>query len=1634
MLDTKMTTVNICDAKMLIYPLLYALYYLQVLCTCCDFNVIPLVNFWIEENIEKGTFIGQLSSLSSSSSASVASLSPIDSIKFASTSSTCAYTSLAQQPISNYFHIDSNDGGIYALRRVDREALCSEDYVLERIRRHISDKTPKSGNLSHNNNNTSSIDENSNKVQHTVLSNNNQTNQESHTTVTVTTNATRHYRNVNHAVDISQTPATTATTASVCQIKFQVLISDTTGIKSKSNMLQNVQITISDLNDNIPQFNVQNFSLKIPESSPIDAEFRLPQANDMDTGVNGISEYRLVPCIHADVGDEIPSSYLLRMCHKQEMNLVQKYSETSVFIDLDSNKNIKRSSSSEYTEESLSRNYAGDYFMLKTNLRSDGKLQPILKQIRLLDREQVAWLYLCLVAVDGGGQQGFTCGYIEIIDANDNVPQWIDLPYRVSVSECEPDKQNIYAANINNNNHMFQSQIPSLRHLYTLKAKDSDSGIYGQITYRLAPSTMTGHKRLQHNQPKVMIKEDKLYLLSKLDYEQLTKFVVYVEAVDGGGLVNFTDVEVTVEDCNDHAPTIMLIPVRSSSRTTTTTTTTTTNINNKTYGISKTNIHSMLSFPVLPTSNMDLWMEEENYDQIKLATIMSFDRDKKDNGRVTCYLDKSGQFLDSFDYSQIFELLSNQPTINAISSSSISSTPTVTTDEDLSSSMKQTDIYGNITLTNKPSIFSLYKKSGIKVDREESQKLLFDIVCTDNGEVNPQITRRTVHVFIGDINDNPPQILTTNDLLSHAASSRDKEAVERPFISQVFSVPENEPFGTYVGTVMAKDIDEGINSKLLYSFISTSLVDNSVSESDSKDVFEIDRLTGRITTRVPLDRETQSSYVLNVQVMDSGEPPLSSTCYIQINVADVNDMPPIFETSDPSGRIVFQVTESVGNRRVHGRLVGRLKAYDNDLGSNQTIRFAFVNGSLFPNQLPVTYRISLDGHIYADGIMDREAYKEHQFTVIAVDGASTHHQLTSTAVVLVTLLDINDNPPQFIYPPSTTSNKIPSDLINITVDTSPGTILYSVRVTDLDEPQNTKITFALHSARFLSDYFTLKQNDVHISETDGYTEVNADLILVNSLTQLLPTYKVKHTRTGDSVNKKLTGEAAALPLTKAADVQQHPYPTEYFLYIIVKDSDKDSGFTSTARLRIHVYTESTSLYPLYSSSSSITSSRHRSNVSSAASELLQAKNFEMYKQQHSDGAVYSVDKFNTYGAELKDTGQLYQNKLVSHNNNNNNSNSNNMTVLLIVSIIIICIFIGVFCSVAIFYIRGNVANCQEVNRPRSSEIYTTTQPSCTDNWSVGELSEPCKTPSSWETLNCKDMTVTLSKVDENTLNNKSKTYILTQPVKYPNTELMNTLPMAFSPMSNRNHKVNFITTCPSDNNSEQIGMETVCVPNEQHYDLQSNNDSIHHIYSRLPANVLNSDTGEPHTTYLAPYYQELYHPTLKPTYKTILRTPGQQISTSAPANRISNLKTHQTNFNLLQKPVKNESVQLNTFMPKTSLNKTNKEKVLEVNFKHPDSMTNGENIYDAKSMNPSKGLDDKLISSLNDLQSCTVEGKTQFIDHHHHHQNMPTNNKILQPPLTPTQKSTYLLRSNNEQSECLECEQHKEQTSATSTL
>lgn len=55
-----------------------------------------------------------------------------------------------------------------------------------------------------------------------------------------------------------------------------------------------------------------------------------------------------------------------------------------------------------------------------------------------------------------------------------------------------------------------------------------------------------------------------------------------------------------------------------------------------------------------------------------------------------------------------------------------------------------------------------------------------------------------------------------------------------------------------------------------------------------------DSETGLITTRLPLDRETKSSYKIIIEVSDDGQPPQSVTRVLHINVLDIDDHKPRF--------------------------------------------------------------------------------------------------------------------------------------------------------------------------------------------------------------------------------------------------------------------------------------------------------------------------------------------------------------------------------------------------------------------------------------------------------------------------------------------------------------------------------------------------------------------------------------------------------------------------------------------------------------------------------------------------------------------------------------------------------------------
>ncbi|KAM6448255.1 protocadherin-20 [Liasis olivaceus] len=207
-----------------------------------------------------------------------------------------------------------------------------------------------------------------------------------------------------------------------------------------------------------------------------------------------------------------------------------------------------------------------------------------------------------------------------------------------------------------------------------------------------------------------------------------------------------------------------------------------------------------------------------------------------------------------------------------------------------------------------PSYFSLDKVTGIltvstQLDREEREKYRYTVKAVDAG-VPPQESIATVTISVLDKNDNSPR-----------------------FINKDFSffVPENFPGFGEIGVISVTDADIGQNGWVALSVVNRS------------DIFVIDTGKGVLRAKVSLDREQQSSYILWVEAVDGGDPPLSSTAKITILLLDINDNPPLvlFPQSNMSYLLVLPST-------LPGSPITEVYAVDNDTGMNAVIAYSII--------------------------------------------------------------------------------------------------------------------------------------------------------------------------------------------------------------------------------------------------------------------------------------------------------------------------------------------------------------------------------------------------------------------------------------------------------------------------------------------------------------------------------------------------------------------------------------------------------------------------------------------------------------------------------------------------------------------
>ncbi|TMS13503.1 Neural-cadherin, partial [Larimichthys crocea] len=218
------------------------------------------------------------------------------------------------------------------------------------------------------------------------------------------------------------------------------------------------------------------------------------------------------------------------------------------------------------------------------------------------------------------------------------------------------------------------------------------------------------------------------------------------------------------------------------------------------------------------------------------------------------------------------------------------------------------------------------------------------------------------------------------------------------FTSSIYeaSVTEGAESGALVFQVSANDLDLGLNGKISYSLLED--------RSGDHQYFRIDPELGFIYTQTVFDRETKSSYLLEVQSVDGWESarpgkhgqPNSDTAYVRVFISDVNDNKPAFAQAS------YEV--DVDEDADVGFAILTVGANDGDEGGNAKLRYQITSGNtggVFDVEPEV-------GTIFIAQPLDYEQNKRYKLHVLASDGKWEDY-----TTVTVNVVNKNDEAPVF---------------------------------------------------------------------------------------------------------------------------------------------------------------------------------------------------------------------------------------------------------------------------------------------------------------------------------------------------------------------------------------------------------------------------------------------------------------------------------------------------------------------------------------------------------------------------------------------------------------------------------------------
>ncbi|NXW85696.1 CADH4 protein, partial [Alopecoenas beccarii] len=236
---------------------------------------------------------------------------------------------------------------------------------------------------------------------------------------------------------------------------------------------------------------------------------------------------------------------------------------------------------------------------------------------------------------------------------------------------------------------------------------------------------------------------------------------------------------------------------------------------------------------------------------------------------------------------------------------------------------------------------------------------------------------------------------------------------KRDWVIPPINVPENSrgPFPQQLVRIRS-DKDKEIHIR--YSITGVG------ADQPPMEVFSIDPVSGRMYVTRPMDREERASYHLRAHAVDMNGNKVENPIDLYIYVIDMNDNRPEFINQVYNG--------SVDEGSKPGTYVMTVTANDADdsTTANGMVRYRIVTQTpQSPSQNMFTINSETGDIVTVAAGLDREKVQQYIVIVQATDmEGNLNYGLSNTATAIITVTDVNDNPPEFTT--STVSIRAPA--------------------------------------------------------------------------------------------------------------------------------------------------------------------------------------------------------------------------------------------------------------------------------------------------------------------------------------------------------------------------------------------------------------------------------------------------------------------------------------------------------------------------------------------------------------------------------------------------------------------------------